>query len=93
MRNSPNFDLCSRENSIKVRHWRNFARAKILIGEILRVRIFFVNRNDDGWVVMRPFVRIVTFAEKCKRSFQNERSSMMVIVKPTFVKELLKQRK
>ena len=78
-----NFVLCSYENSMKVRHWRNFARTKIRIGEISRVGNFFVNRNDDGWVAMRPFVRIVTFAAKCKRSFQIEMSSMMVIVKPS----------
>ena len=57
---------------MKVRHWRNFARMKIRIGEISRVGIFFVNGNDDGWVVIRPFVLIVT--RYCKSSQQSNRA-------------------
>ena len=57
---------------MKVRHWRNFARMKIRIGEISRVGIFFVNGNDDGWVVIRPFVLIVT--RYCKSSQQGNRA-------------------
>ena len=57
---------------MKVGHWRNFARMKIRIGEISRVGIFFVNGNDDGWVVIRPFVLIVT--RYCKSSQQGNRA-------------------
>ena len=63
---------CAKLMKAKVRHWRNFARMKIRIGEISRVGIFFVNGNDDGWVVIRPFVLIVT--RYCKSSQQGNRA-------------------
>ena len=56
---------------MKVRHWRNFARMKILISEISRVGIFFANGIDDRWVVIRPFVLIVT--RYCKSRQQGYR--------------------
>ena len=52
---------------MKVRHWRNFARMKIRISEV-----FFVNGSDDRWVVIRPFVLIVT--RYCKSSQQGYRA-------------------
>lgn len=87
-------EFCCHLGEISYPWKRYFAWAKSRIDEISATWNFAGDGSEDGRVVIRPFVRIINLWCVCllKQSLQIERSSILVIDKPSLGEELTKQR-